>query len=1035
MAQFWEDVPTITFDAGMDLDTWVDLGGNAADAQTGITSHNVVAFESSRDMLGNVKDYSGEYDEPDPGDGCHNIVTKSACKTSAEVSALTGLDPKRTTPSFVYAGVDTRLAFPTAARTSLSKNIMVNDDGRWSQGTYDDVRTVWEGGFYSYRLRMMSDANTKSKDLVLYDSLENYYAVDGNDDADIDAPRWRGEFVSVDLEQIREAGCDPVLYYSTEQDLHLSDDNNARRSNAHNINISNRDIWVEADKYTGDLKDVHAIAIDCSKTKDKEDFILQPGTTITAYVRMHAPWGTEQWDAYEKVTKFYQDTDAKGSARDYIAADAHAYNNVYLVSRSVNAQDDFNDTAESTLDFIRFDYTKVGLKEYGVPVTKVWDDDDNRDGKRTDSVRVTLLANGEPAGAEVVGNNGNTRTLSDQNDWTDTFNNLPYTDATGQSITYRVIEAAEDVPVGYKAVVSGTADDGFIVTNRHAPELTSVSGTKTWEGDEDDPSTRPEYIDVQLYANGKLLKTKRIEPREEVVEEATADEPAVTQLVWPTYTFTGLYKYENGREIDYTVKEDDPSGAYASVATGTDLTNTYHPFGDVAITKKVYDVTRVEKDMEYEFDVTLDVPLETGAYEPLSDSYDYESSTGATGKVKSGDTLKLKADETVTIKELPHRTRVTFVEHEYEGFTTLGGNVKSTIVLQNATRRIMYSNTYEAKASVTLRAQKALKGAKLKNNKFGFRLYDENGKVVQPATNRADGSVTFGALNFTVADLGEDGRAELHYTIKEIVPEEAEEVDGGYVYKGYTYDLTEFEATVTLVDKGDGTIGSTVTYGEDEVKFQNEYHAKGKTSLTAWKVLDTGGLDRELQEDEFTFKLEAVRGEDAEGNAIEADKVPMPQNPTATNDDKGVIHFDEIDYTEADAGNTYYYMASEVPGDDDTVVYSDAKFGYKVTVFDNGDGTLTCAQGNANIVAVDDGPITWAAATNVEKQTYCWNFINSGRYYVCDPELNPGDIMTKEDAARWLSEVFDTQLDVADIDSISGNNVALYYIELRDNAA
>ncbi len=135
VAQFWEDVPTITFDAVMDLDTWVDLGGNAADAQTGITSHNVVAFESSRDMLGNVKDYSGEYDEPDPGDGCHNIVTKSACKTSAEVSALTGLDPKRTTPSFVYAGVDTRLAFPTAARTSLSKNIMVNDDGRWSQGT------------------------------------------------------------------------------------------------------------------------------------------------------------------------------------------------------------------------------------------------------------------------------------------------------------------------------------------------------------------------------------------------------------------------------------------------------------------------------------------------------------------------------------------------------------------------------------------------------------------------------------------------------------------------------------------------------------------------------------------------------------------------------------------------------------------------------------------------------------------------------------------------------------------------------------
>lgn len=1030
--QFWEDVPTISFDATMDLDTWVDLGGSAADIQTGITSHNVIAFESSKDTLGNVKDYAGEFDDPDPADGYNNIATKNACKTDAEIRALKALNPERTTPSFVYAGVQTQLAMPTAARTSLSKNIMVNDDGRWSQGTYDDERTVWEGGFYSYRLRMMSDSNTKSKDLVLYDSLENYYAVDGNDDADINAPRWRGEFVSVDVDQIKKFGCNPVIYYSTAQDLHLSDDNNARRSNATNIDITNGDIWVKESDYTGSLKDVHAIAIDCSKKADGSDFILDPDTTITAYIRMHAPWGTDTWDTYEKVTQFY---DGGGSARDYIAADAHAYNNVYLVSRSVNAEDDFDDTAASTLDFIRFDYTKVGIKEYSIPVNKVWDDDDNRDGKRETSVKVTLLANGEAAGPQVVGDNGNTRILNDDNEWASVFNNLPYTDSEGKKITYRVVELADDVPAGYKAVTSGTADNGFTITNRHAPELTSVSGTKTWEGDEDDPTTRPAYIDIQLFANGKLTKTKRLEPVEQVVQEAVGTEgepgytPAVTQLVWPTYTFANLYKYEEGKEIEYTVQEQVPGSAYVSAIDGADIKNTYHPYGDVSITKKVAGTTGVEANKKYQFDVIFDTPLGNDVYEPLSGSYEWKSSTGASGTVKSGDTLELVADETVTIKELPHQTRVTFTEHEYEGFTTSGGNIKVTTVQQNRERTVNVNNTYEANGSATLMAKKSLEGAKLKNNKFGFQLINEAGKVVRTAANRSDGTVTFGALPFTVADLGEDGKAELHYTIKEIVPEGAEEIDGGYIYKGYTYDLTEFTATVTLEDKGDGTIESSVKYGKDEVKFNNSYHAEGKTSFTAWKVLNTGGLGRELKAGEFTFELSAVRGEDADGEAIEASKVPMPTSATAKNDDKGVIHFDEINYTEADAGNTYYYMAREVPGDDDTVVYSESAFAYQVTVADNGDGTLSVAQGNAQVVTVDDGPLCLANANSAERAAYNWyeyQFANIMYIYTDD---SFGDIIaSKQTAAQWLSSAFDLDITVDDIQRVNLSTDGYYYI-------
>ena len=49
------------------------------------------------------------------------------------------------------------------------------------------------------------------------------------------------------------------------------------------------------------------------------------------------------------------------------------------------------------------------------PVTKIWDDDNNRDGKRPGSVTVHLYRGGEPI---------DSATLSDGNGWSHTFTNL-----------------------------------------------------------------------------------------------------------------------------------------------------------------------------------------------------------------------------------------------------------------------------------------------------------------------------------------------------------------------------------------------------------------------------------------------------------------------------------------------------------------------------------------------------------------------------------------------------------------------------------
>ena len=108
---------------------------------------------------------------------------------------MTDLDEERDDPSFVYAGVSNTIDIISAARLSLQKDVMVNNDGRWGTGVFNsDLTTeggepsytynenskaenemvVWEGGLYSYKLRMMPDDETRAKDMVIYDSLETF---------------------------------------------------------------------------------------------------------------------------------------------------------------------------------------------------------------------------------------------------------------------------------------------------------------------------------------------------------------------------------------------------------------------------------------------------------------------------------------------------------------------------------------------------------------------------------------------------------------------------------------------------------------------------------------------------------------------------------------------------------------------------------------------------------------------------------------------------------------------------------------------
>ena len=179
---------------------------------------------------------------------------------------------------------------------------------------------------------------------------------------------------------------------------------------------------------------------------------------------------------------------------------------------------------------------------------KTWDDNDNQDGFRPESITINLLADGE-----II----DTIEVTEENEWTWTFDNLPKYKNHGTEIVYSITENAID---DYSAEY-----DGFNVTNTHTPEQTSVTVTKSWQDNDDQDGIRPEEITVILLANG----------------EATGDELVLDAEGSWTGSFTELDVYAEGEKIVYTVEEIEIEG-YETVITGDQttgfqITNSHTP--------------------------------------------------------------------------------------------------------------------------------------------------------------------------------------------------------------------------------------------------------------------------------------------------------------------------------------------------------------------------------------------------------------------------------------------------------------------------
>ncbi|WP_058308511.1 Cna B-type domain-containing protein [Gracilibacillus massiliensis] len=179
--------------------------------------------------------------------------------------------------------------------------------------------------------------------------------------------------------------------------------------------------------------------------------------------------------------------------------------------------------------------------------TKTWDDVDNQDGKRPESITIRLLANGEEVD-DVE--------LTTESDETFTFTDLPKF-ANGEEINYTV---QEDGVVDYSTTI-----DGMNITNSYTPEQTSINVVKNWNDAADQDGLRPDAITVKLLAD----------------EEETGQELVLNEANNWQGDFTELDVYANGETIDYSIEEVSVEGYQTSIAgdpeKGYVITNSHTP--------------------------------------------------------------------------------------------------------------------------------------------------------------------------------------------------------------------------------------------------------------------------------------------------------------------------------------------------------------------------------------------------------------------------------------------------------------------------
>ena len=392
-----------------------------------------------------------------------------------------------------------------------------------------------------------------------------------------------------------------------------------------------------------------------------------------------------------------------------------------------------------------------------IEVKKVWNDDENRDGIRPESVSVNVFANGFGAENNIV-------ELSEENGWTHKYSMPKY--AGGKEVKYTVAE--EKVPEGYKAEVTGSMAEGFTITNTHIPATTSVSVTKVWDDADNQDGMRAKSVTVNLLADGTKVDSVELNERNE----------------WK-HTFDKLYVNSNGKAIEYTVEEEKVSNYKATIsgtmAEGFTITNFHAPIKieEISVTKVWDDANNQDGKRPTSITINLLADKEKVDEIVLSDENGWSGSFNELPMYKDSKEIKYSVEE---VKVDGYKSKISgSVE---EGFTV--------------------TNTHEVEKIDEIEVTKVWDDADdqdgIRPEKITVNLL-ANGKIVASAELKATLRTIFtGDWTATFKDLDKyENGEEIVYTITENAVSGYETKITGSVENGFTVTNTH-EPEMTKLD-------------------------------------------------------------------------------------------------------------------------------------------------------------------------------------------------------------------------------------------
>ena len=236
------------------------------------TSHDYNSINDyGRNLLNSVVYESGNarIGEGFPDDG-GNITDKEILKD---------IDPDTDAEKFVYSEARYEVNFPVAAVTGLKKQVKNSTSKSYS---YNEV--VHKNEWYSYKVRMTNDSSTKAKDIVFFDSLENFYQNEGQSKPTLKSD-WYGALKSVDVSQIEQKGAAPVVYLSKLESMNPNEHNDLGEV------LNGEPVWLELSEFEKKygFDKAAAIAIDASKREDGSEFLLDEKESVSFVIYMQAP--------------------------------------------------------------------------------------------------------------------------------------------------------------------------------------------------------------------------------------------------------------------------------------------------------------------------------------------------------------------------------------------------------------------------------------------------------------------------------------------------------------------------------------------------------------------------------------------------------------------------------------------------------------------------------------------------------------------------------------------------------------------------